>query len=828
MASLVRLLSASLFLLLCQSTTARPVDSSSSSSSLSVNIAPPPLRLLDPRDDDAYRLIPRISTDFPDPCLVQDTDGTWLSFATNGNGKHIQVASAKDPLGDWTLLDTDALPGSGWTSGRDFWAPDHCIGIATSATAKGPYTMGKLPLICPQDGGAIDAAGFHDTKTDRRYVVYKVESEGTPIMLQRVEDDGVTFIGDPTTILTKTAADGPLVEAPNLVLLPDGRYLLFFSSHMFDSKGYNVKYAFAPAVDGPYERGPGPLVGTPDYGLVGPGGMTSAVDGGVLVFHGWCEGMEKRCIAGGSAESRGSGLGIEGEDAAYLMGVDDAQFAVIVSCFPFPFPLPLPSFARVRCVSLKCLVHFPVGSSLLILTKPTTHALLLRVFFLCTFHTWPQTNKPEATMPCHFSSSSVWLVALLSLAAALQVTPNSPCSTFCLDSLDLDKSDPNSSNTRGGDIVCADDDFTAQPEGQKYQRCLSCLQDSTFAQGSENDQDWFLYNLRYSFDYCVFGYPNATGVGSNPCITSEACGPLEKALKDGIVHPADREQYGFCEADGKAMLSDAVESCHSCVKADRTHSYVSNFLIALEAGCKQQPVPGTTIGLNDTIFTETTVQIVDPSASVSATPSPGVHLATTAIVGIVIGVLVLGLLAAGCIFMHIRRRKNRTRRARVSSLSFRCQTHLTPRSPHFPSDVDDMREKAMSGLRTSPRLSNITTTIPCPPPIHCSPRLTSPDDYTTPTSTTSLRSNAPLLPQIKPYVPSKHAVAVASPLFSPGLALTTDALVPTTEGQWEEQHLAGAGAGRDLMMRRKGSWGAVAPVEAGRIQTSFAPPPRRK
>lgn len=90
------------------------------------------------------------------------------------------------------------------------------------------------------------------------------------------------------------------------------------------------------------------------------------------------------------------------------------------------------------------------------------------------------------------------------------------------------------------------------------------------------DVDVGVDNLRYGFDYCVFGYPNATDVGSSPCITSEACGGLEDALKEGILSPMDREQYDYCNVEGNAMLSDAVERCRSCVKADRSHSYVSN------------------------------------------------------------------------------------------------------------------------------------------------------------------------------------------------------------------------------------------------------------
>lgn len=78
---------------------------------------------------------------------------------------------------------------------------------------------------------------------------------------------------------------------------------------------------------------------------------------------------------------------------------------------------------------------------------------------------------------------------------ALQVAPNSPCSSFCIDSKDLDLSDPNSSNTLNGDITCYDKDYSSSSAGLKFQRCMSCLQDSAFSQGSESDQAWFLCKL---------------------------------------------------------------------------------------------------------------------------------------------------------------------------------------------------------------------------------------------------------------------------------------------------------------------------------------------
>lgn len=75
---------------------------------------------------------------------------------------------------------------------------------------------------------------------------------------------------------------------------------------------------------------------------------------------------------------------------------------------------------------------------------------------------------------------------------AIQVTPNSPCSSVCLDSTTLDKSDPNSSNTESSDIVCEDVALNTTSTGSKWKQCMTCLQTSTFEQGSESDQYWFI------------------------------------------------------------------------------------------------------------------------------------------------------------------------------------------------------------------------------------------------------------------------------------------------------------------------------------------------
>ena len=88
-----------------------------------------------------------------------------------------------------------------------------------------------------------------------------------------------------------------------------------------------------------------------------------------------------------------------------------------------------------------------------------------------------------------------FLLAIILLAPevlGLQVTPNSPCASTCMDDVSDNVSDPNSSNTVPSDIVCADADYTNVAAGRKYEACVNCLRNSTVSSDGEDDQSWFL------------------------------------------------------------------------------------------------------------------------------------------------------------------------------------------------------------------------------------------------------------------------------------------------------------------------------------------------
>lgn len=257
------------------------------------------------------------------------------------------------------------------------------------------------------------------------------------------------------------------------------------------------------------------------------------------------------------------------------------------------------------------------------------------------------------------------------------------------------------------------------------------------------------------------------------------------------------------------------------------------------------------------------------------------------------------LLAAGCVFVQCRKRRTRrvgrgvnpelSRRARKkghrpdSSLSFRCQTHLTPKTPTFfpieeeaAAAADDARDEkrrhaaassspappvssrwmspeALYSYRNSPApapadrkapLASITTSLPMVPVKSHSPRFSSPQDDYTPSSTTSA---APLLP-LRHYVPAEHGAATPSlghHAFSPATAYSSPTSGHTaspllSQAGWpapvarpvQIDNLPATEPGRTWnirpLPRRVTSLGGGSPVESHKIQTSFPPPPPPK
>lgn len=177
----------------------------------------------------------------------------------------------------------------------------HCIGAAVSASLTGPFLPNDAPIVCPvEQGGAIDPAIFIDEADNNAiHLAYKIDGntkgfggecnnmkdpiQPTPIMLQRMQDDGINTDTntEPVQILDRTQEDGPLVEAPQIVKV-DETFFLFYSSGCTRQPDYDLRYATAPSLTGPYERHEPPLLQTEEFKLTAPGSASVRYAGNPL------------------------------------------------------------------------------------------------------------------------------------------------------------------------------------------------------------------------------------------------------------------------------------------------------------------------------------------------------------------------------------------------------------------------------------------------------------------------------------------------------------------------------------------------------------------
>jgi beta-xylosidase len=134
-------------------------------------------------------------------------------------------------------------------------------------------------------------------------------------MLQRLKADGLSVEGSPLQILDRTQSDGPLVEAPDLVRSPEGIYFLFFSSGCTRAPSYDLKYATASNISGPYTRADRLLLQTGDWNMLhAPGSASLLADGEGgwdLVFHARVAAEQGRIRAMFSGKLRFEGTEVE-------------------------------------------------------------------------------------------------------------------------------------------------------------------------------------------------------------------------------------------------------------------------------------------------------------------------------------------------------------------------------------------------------------------------------------------------------------------------------------------------------------------------------------
>ncbi|GJN75273.1 hypothetical protein PLICBS_009370 [Purpureocillium lilacinum] len=250
----------------------------------------------------------------------------------------------------------------------------------------------------------------------------------------------------------------------------------------------------------------------------------------------------------------------------------------------------------------------------------------------------------------------LWL-ALGQVIVALEVTPGSHCAAFCVDSPEGNPFKASDSTTTPKDVSCKDIDYSTTDAGIKFRKCLECLGTSTKFDKGESDLKWYIYNLRYTLTTCLYSEPEAppNGTAGSACNIDQACKPLKAPLTDGGVKPVPQEYLGFCTAHDGAFMGSNLSPCISCLQATTGEAYLSNFMTALEAGCKQDPAEGSILGISGSVFSTTAINITDPTAK--SKDDGGNGLSPSAIAGIVVGVVLVFLAAAALFTVHWRRER---------------------------------------------------------------------------------------------------------------------------------------------------------------------------
>ncbi|KGO75667.1 hypothetical protein PITC_030190 [Penicillium italicum] len=234
---------------------------------------------------------------------------------------------------------------------------------------------------------------------------------------------------------------------------------------------------------------------------------------------------------------------------------------------------------------------------------------------------------------------------------ALITTPGSPCTDVC----------GQTANTTSSEIVCADQSYSQTSVGKSFEKCISCQLDSKFNDENtgESDVNWGLYNLRYAFSTCVFGFPDLISNISTPCPV--ACDGVRLAVETNIEDPGTSNLDSWCDAP--SFADNVVNTCEFCYNLTANQVYMANFLESIRYNCHFKTVTGDAFDIAPTrIFTQSLL----PSSLSLTTSLPKLSKLD---LGVIIAVPVVGflilvvLVATGCYFF-IRHRRKKARRNR--------------------------------------------------------------------------------------------------------------------------------------------------------------------
>ncbi|KAE8451889.1 hypothetical protein EG329_002730 [Mollisiaceae sp. DMI_Dod_QoI] len=178
-------------------------------------------------------------------------------------------------------------------------------------------------------------------------------------------------------------------------------------------------------------------------------------------------------------------------------------------------------------------------------------------------------------------------------------------------------------------------------------------------------------------------------------------------------------QYSYCSANNNAFVGPNLGICQSCLRENNAVFYLSNFLVALDAGCLQQPANSTVVGLNTTLFSNTQVAIITPVSSQAPTAKSHKSLSEGAIIGIVVGAVVLIIIFIAIGFICLKKRRNASRLQKLRSPldeRFGAENITAPNKGAFSSpQTSPSLHKDSIQMMQAPKVRNFSFSRPSPP-----------------------------------------------------------------------------------------------------------------
>jgi arabinan endo-1,5-alpha-L-arabinosidase len=251
------------------------------------------------------------------PAWIDQSAGIWAPDM-------IQIPTSNEFVVYFAAL-LNASAGSGTTETPQSGA--RCIGAAESSSPTGPFTIQPNPVVCLEGYGAADDMtadpgnrvigegaidpdpviinNSWDDDSNELFLTYKTQSGTGQATIRMVRLDmttnGTTILGDSHQLLSAlpTGSGGTYqfsdtIEAPSLLSLPDGWFVLFVAQGNYASCGYSTE-AFTSQHPWSWTQTGGTTVLSQSLdGLCGPGGASvsaSEVSGQYrLFFHAYADG----------------------------------------------------------------------------------------------------------------------------------------------------------------------------------------------------------------------------------------------------------------------------------------------------------------------------------------------------------------------------------------------------------------------------------------------------------------------------------------------------------------------------------------------------------